>query len=157
MRPPRGRGGNGGFRGGRDGGRGGRDGGRGGFRGGGRFGGGRGPPRDEGPPAEVVGQLFRTSCPCLYHCSSCFLFMKAYNFFLKMQRFLHLFMHAREMLWQSSQMKRSLILMPQFTFTTRPRLAKSMKFSDPLMNPWVKCLQFPIWSSPCINFLIFVN
>nr|GMD85637.1 putative H/ACA ribonucleoprotein complex subunit 1-like protein 1 [Ipomoea batatas] len=45
MRPPRGRGG-GGFRGGRDGGRGGRGGGR-GF-------GGRGPPRDEGPPAEVI-------------------------------------------------------------------------------------------------------
>ncbi|KAL0405064.1 UNVERIFIED_CONTAM: putative H/ACA ribonucleoprotein complex subunit-like protein 1 [Sesamum radiatum] len=48
MRPPRGRGG--GFRGGRDGG------GRGG-RFGGRFGGGgRGPPRDEGPPSEVVGR-----------------------------------------------------------------------------------------------------
>ncbi|XP_073287333.1 putative H/ACA ribonucleoprotein complex subunit 1-like protein 1 [Primulina huaijiensis] len=49
MRPPRGRGG-GGFRGGRDGGRGSRGG-----RFGGRFGGGsRGPPRDEGPPSEVV-------------------------------------------------------------------------------------------------------
>ncbi|MCD7454925.1 hypothetical protein HAX54_026521 [Datura stramonium] len=45
MRPPRGRGG-GGFRGGRDGGR--------GFRGGGGRGGGRFPPRDEGPPSEVV-------------------------------------------------------------------------------------------------------
>lgn len=47
MRPPRGRGGGGGFRG--------RDGGRGFGRGGGRFGGGRGGFRDEGPPAEVVG------------------------------------------------------------------------------------------------------
>ncbi|XP_019165982.1 PREDICTED: putative H/ACA ribonucleoprotein complex subunit 1-like protein 1 isoform X2 [Ipomoea nil] len=47
MRPPRGRGG--GFRGGRDGGGGFRGG-----RGGGRGFGGRGPPRDEGPPAEVV-------------------------------------------------------------------------------------------------------
>ncbi|KAH6781206.1 H/ACA ribonucleoprotein complex [Perilla frutescens var. hirtella] len=50
MRPPRGRGGGGGFRGGRDGG------GRGFRGGGGRFGGGGGryPPRDEGPPSEVV-------------------------------------------------------------------------------------------------------
>lgn len=48
MRPPRGRGG-GGFRGGRDGG------GRGFRGGGGGRGGGRFPPRDEGPPSEVVG------------------------------------------------------------------------------------------------------
>ncbi|KAK2979139.1 hypothetical protein RJ640_029297, partial [Escallonia rubra] len=60
MRPPRGRGGDGGFRGGRDGGRGrfggGRDGGRGRFGGGGgRFGGGGGRGfRDDFPPSEVV-------------------------------------------------------------------------------------------------------
>ena len=53
MRPPRGRGGGGGFRGGRDGGRG-FGGGR-GRGGGGRFGGGGGRGfQDEGPPAEVV-------------------------------------------------------------------------------------------------------
>lgn len=54
MRPPRG---GGGFR-GRDGGRGGRGGGRFGGRFGGRGGGGGGGGffRDEGPPAEVVGQ-----------------------------------------------------------------------------------------------------
>lgn len=56
MRPPRGRGGGGGFRGGRDGGRG-FGGGR-GRGGGGRFGGGGGRGfQDEGPPAEVVGPL----------------------------------------------------------------------------------------------------
>lgn len=86
MRPPRGRGG-GGFRGGRDGGRGGRGGGGRGF-------GGRGPPRDEGPPAEVVGSiLFSPLLACRgTHAHMCELTVVFY-----MQRFLHLCTLAKEM------------------------------------------------------------